>query len=213
MNSVTHNIQSPFEKAALTGQWALNNNWAKATMLASAFFAKCSLNVNLMIPNFPIREFMPHGVAFVLHTGLKIPKDKIVENCESIFSIQEYKLTRTFYVASVEELFFRLFIQRVALPAVAKFIPNKQVSRIFDHPITRVMLTSLFFAISHVSKWDTGVNTQFIGGLIYGASAEMTGGVAIPIIAHTIHNLLFSNLDYQIVEPIQLSKFPPGCLD
>lgn len=216
MNGITDYISMPFEWTARTGKWAMNNHRVKATILASAIFAKCSLNINLMIPNFPIREYMPHWVEFVLHNGLKVPKDNIVKYGESIFSISEYELTRNLYSSSIEELFFRLFVQRVALPMVAKFIPNKQASRILDHSITRVMLTSLFFGIAHVSKWDAGVSTQVISGLIYGASAEMTGGIVLPIIAHTAHNVVFNAYDYagyQIVEPIRLSKFPPGCLD
>jgi membrane protease YdiL (CAAX protease family) len=74
----------------------------------------------------------------------------------------------------------------------AKLLP-KRCGYILNHQVTRVVLSSAIFALSHdeIAKTSPlGVMPQFIGGLISGTVAELDDSLFIPIISHFAYDLI-----------------------
>lgn len=125
------------------------------------------------------------------------PVDKITDFCQKIFSYEvvcareQLPISEVFYHAALEEIYFREMIQCQILPRVAKLLPET-AGNILGHPITRVALSSTFFAAAHVSSWTSphSVTYQFMGGLLKGTLRELSG-ITLPIYVHTLYNLSF----------------------
>jgi len=104
-------------------------------------------------------------------------------------SIFEKKFTHDLTHAFAEELVFRYLLQRTILPAISKRLPER-CGKILNHKITRVAITSILFALAHTSVFDqkVGVMPHFIGGLIYGALAEMDQNILASGLTHSFSN-------------------------
>lgn len=137
-----------------------------------------------------IYQIMQYIAPSVYYTSrLPLPNE---EECypASLYPYPQYqcKLFNSYLLAGLpEELVMRGFLQRTALPWVARQCPGA-VGNVLNHRITRIALASLIFAAAH-SHYDD-VSAAFTGGVIYGTVAEVTQSLKIPILAHTMHNAL-----------------------
>ncbi len=93
--------------------------------------------------------------------------------------------------AFVEELIFRVIIQKIALVAISKLFSGR--TRAFlSHSATRIMIASTIFALAHDRPnylW------QFIGGLTYGFMFENCRyGLLLSTVSHAMSNIFRYNL-------------------
>jgi len=85
------------------------------------------------------------------------------------------------FVAVVEEVFFRGFLQRNLTNVLTNYQWGKYVS---------VFAISAFFGVAHIGGGAYYVLLTFLGGLIYGYSYEKTRRIEAAILLHFILNLI-----------------------
>lgn len=104
----------------------------------------------------------------------------------------DIKISKLFIATSLEDIVCIGFIQRTALPLLAKVLPER-CGYILNHKVTRVVISSAIFALSHeeIAKISAlGVMPQFIGGLVAGTVAELDDSLLVPILSHFAFDLM-----------------------
>lgn len=94
-------------------------------------------------------------------------------------------------VALPEELFYRGWLQG----GLARAAPGKGVTVLGARLGSGFLLTQLLFALGHLvtlQPWRVGT---FFPGLLFGWLRERTGGLAAPVVAHALSNLLVTTLE------------------
>lgn len=102
------------------------------------------------------------------------------------------KHSKAFILTALEDVVFIGLIQRTALPIVAKLLP-KQCGDILNHKVTRVVISSVIFALAHSDNAEyspLGIMPQFTFGLISVTVAELDDSLLIPIISHFGYDLI-----------------------
>ena len=175
------------------------SNVAKATGLALGTLAGNFLVLVEVAKNnrdYAISSYMPEW-SKVPFKYLIIPVEKATNLGQSYFDFRVgasgYSPMRTFYNAAAEEILFREIIQNQFLPAVASLLPKK-IGKVFNHPISRVGISSGIFATAHLSSWNrrAGVMPQLVTGIVLGTVREATGSNVLPILQHTLQNLIYA---------------------
>ena len=195
-------------KAPVNLGWAcVTSTPAKATALALSSLAASAVvavlpavkynDVRIMNQGFSIDSYMPDALAKIYETLFIAPVNQFTDFAENYLSVKAGSLPLSYhlYHAGGEEILYREIIQNQILPNMAKILPER-AGYILAHPITRVAIASVIFATAHVSNWNLqqGVMPQLISGVIYGAAREISGGLSLPILGHTIHNLMLETL-------------------
>ncbi len=99
------------------------------------------------------------------------------------------KSSKIFGDAVAEELIFRFCIQKVILTTISKPLPER-FRTIISSPISRIVLTSLFFAFVH--RKTHLVLPHFVGGVIFGTLFEKTGFFPAAV-SHATANLFLNH--------------------
>lgn len=182
---------------------ALNNNFTKALGLSAVDVIASFI---IAIPtsakyhgkkitnlSFAIDHLMPNGSKEIVYQLLASPIVRTREIFENTLSFEfcQVPVSFCFYTGLLEEAYYRGLIQRIVLPKIANSLPP-QIAEVLNHSVTRVAITSLLFGLAHIQHWESsnGFAPQFIGGCLNGAVAEITNSLAIPIISHTLSDVL-----------------------
>jgi len=96
--------------------------------------------------------------------------------------------TSSFHMTSscIEEIIFRLLIQKIALLALAKAVPKK-VKGLFSHTASRIVIASAIFAFAHDRPT---VMPHFLQGLAWGIIFENCRyGLYASSVGHSVGNI------------------------
>lgn len=140
----------------------------------------------LVLPLMPSYSLSASNCHSLLKVNSKITKDLIEICCSkrvrSLFNVQ------TFLSGAITEEFTdRYLLQTIALPFIAKLLPER-IGKPLLSPAARILITSIFFAITHFDKRQTDVTTHFVSGILLGFLFEKYGFVAATA-AHFVSNL------------------------
>jgi hypothetical protein len=130
---------------------------------------------------------LPAGLAALLvpYVGAPSPALRLPERLPLLAALQ------LLVVALPEELFYRGWLQT----AWARTAPRAGVSVLGARLGAGFLWTQLLFAAGHLvtlQPWRLGT---FFPGLLFGWLRERTGGLAAPIVAHALSNLLIATLE------------------
>jgi hypothetical protein len=143
------------------------------------------LHVQSYMPSIPITANNCHEL---LKWDHKLSKD-LVDICCST-RIRDVFNVQTFLSGAITEEFTdRYLLQTIALPFIAKLIPER-IGKPLLSPSARVLITAIFFAVTHYRIDQTDVTSQFVGGIVYGILFEKFGFVAATA-AHFTSNIFF----------------------
>ena len=68
-------------------------------------------------------------------------------------------------------------------------------------PLPAILLTSLVFALTHTQYILFGQVLIFVAGCVFGLLRVMSGGILIPILAHSLTNLVIILVEFATIEP------------
>jgi membrane protease YdiL (CAAX protease family) len=111
----------------------------------------------------------------------------------------ENSLLNTAFLATGEELFCRVLIQRVLIrkaqeQVLKRLSPNYK--NLIDHSLmkaTRICAASIIFGLLHTKAWQCGYGgtiPEITGGIVFGALAESKYGLIGASLSHTLANAI-----------------------
>lgn len=159
---------------------------------------------NLVLPLMPSYSISASNCHMLLkwNSQKQSTKDLIEACCSS--RIRNLLNVQTFLSGAITEEFTdRYLLQTIALPFIAKLLPER-IGKPLISPAARILITSIFFAITHFHKEQTDVTTHFVSGILFGFLFEKYGFVAATA-AHFVGNL-YSPLSHKRICENQISE-------
>lgn len=116
------------------------------------------------------------------------------------FRILGSNFTKKFINGSLEEIMYRGLLQNILIPQLSKLLPENY-RHLLDNKVSRVALSSLFFALGHVGNLDNqlGVVPQLLSGIILGTAAEMDPTLMVPCFVHAISNFALGIITWRLL--------------
>jgi len=150
-----------------------------------------------------------------IFNALNVPGDLVLSTLYKIIStclpfIKESQ--RDWFFSDIlgpafEEIEWRWFVQQICLTVVPSLLLNTfapgygPLVYCLAAKVARVAISAGIFALCHTDHWGDGsdrwigVNSHFIGGLLYSGLTEYTGSIFYSSIAHAMHNLSVTVLE------------------
>jgi membrane protease YdiL (CAAX protease family) len=130
---------------------------------------------------------LPRALTSVLvpYLGAPSPAWRLPERLPLLLAVQ------LLVVALPEELFYRGWMQT----SWARSAPGRGVTVLGARLGAGFLATQLLFAAGHLVTLQPWRLATFLPGLLFGWLRERTGGLAAPVVAHALSNLLMSTLE------------------
>jgi len=154
--------------------WSVNANWA--------FYPLVKIK---LVAGDILEQFVPDFISMQDFEGCK----KIALSDKGLHELCCGRFWTTSYItvsSTIEEVMFRMLIQRLALLALEKAVPKK-VKGVFSHTASRIVIGSAIFAIAHDRP---SIMPYFLQGLAWGIIFENCHyGLYASSVGHSMGNI------------------------